>query len=201
MPDLKLAEDLLIGYKDSLLKIIEGFAESNLKYKFAAHERLFRLVTNVTTVFLSGWVALITWRKGFVGDALWFIIFSWVLHILSMLLICLGDFFILLQTRIGEKALSEKRNLIFEDKHILKGKLASLVHVEDLAEVQKVILEHSEEYDKKVDKVKDQINFKRGETYGKCSWMFSVAGGAFFFIAIIFSLFSIVKYLQSVPKI
>lgn len=174
--------------------------ESNLKYKFAAHERLFRLITNTTTVFLTGWVALITWRKGFVGEALPLILWSWSLHIFSILLVSLGDISIMLQSRIGERVLSDKRNHWFNSRHHLKSKLVGLRNEENPEIIKSIIEEHSKEFDQKVDTIIEKRLFKKADLYGQLSWWFGFTGGTFFFLAIIVSLYSIVKYLQLIPK-
>lgn len=189
-----LTESISLLYENSL---------NDLRlHKFAAHERVFKLVLNLSTLSITGWMAVVSWNFEPFSEQKFYVYISCLLFILSLLLVSLGDICIMLQSLFSEKVVSHHKQEFFVTKNQVNGLIIS--HT-DFSQITK-----EELHKKGTSRIVEDINKvtavrskdeRKAVFFGKFSWYTGMAGYFMFFCSATFLVYSMSNYVAKAQEI
>jgi len=189
-----------------LITSVQEIYDNNLvdakSHKFAAHERLFKLVLNLSTLSITGWMAVVAWNFEPFAEMKLSVYISCLLFVASLLLVSAGDVCIMLQSLFREKAsLTHKQNY-YSTINSINSLIIS--HTE-FAQITKEELHFqgakifSDDVSRRHSaKTKDETKATR---LGDWSWIVGLTGFGLFFIAAAFLVVSMSNYVAKAQEI
>lgn len=189
--------DLYVADRQAeFLKEMDQDSQQAETYKYNSHERLFKMILNSTTLALTAWVVIVGWKFEAYPSEKYFVIAAIALFVFALILISLGDMFIMLQSKAEEWKFAKAR-------HIWVRGCQEIVRAYDLSSSMGISYSiDSAEIEQQVDNVTEQIeentksDIAKAHRFYQLSWQFGVGGYIAFFIAVLFSAVAMPRYIS-----
>lgn len=179
--------DFLNKHHESISGLLQSQSELAFNDKSLAHGRIMQLIISLTTLSLTGWIGLVTWKFSSGSAEWWRPISACIFLITAVLLSAISDFFVILTSKYVGEFIEAEKGSWFPSYNTLETKLLmmTLSGRPEPEKVQQAIAEHLSEIQKPSDTVEKQT--KRIRRFHKFSWIIGVVGFLLFISAIFFS--------------
>ena len=186
--------DFLTNHRESISGLLQSQSDLFFNDKSLAHGRIMQLIISLTTLSLTGWVGIITWKFSAVAPEWWRPISACAFLIITVLLSAISDFLVILQSKYARELVEEQKNIWLPSYSTLETKLVmmTLTGAQDPEKILTAITEHFNEIEKTPDTMVEQS--KKIKQFYNYSWLIGIAGFLLFIWSICFSTYQIVMF-------
>jgi hypothetical protein len=187
---------------EDLYGLIKKSRKVTQDHKFSAHERLFKIILNLSTLALTAWVVIVAWNFEPFKTQKDNVLVSCNLFIASLLLVSLGDISIMLQSFFVDQLVNKYsvgvRKISSQISYLI------LQHTELKAISSQELLKQGTDFlhDEAKSLVEShKILPKLGHATVGGSWLFGMAGVLVFFVAIVNGIDKMTTYVTAAQEV
>lgn len=190
-------EDFIKSRNEAITKAFNESIETNLRFRFASHERLYKLIFSASTLSLTGWVVLIGWKFEPFSELKSLVYWSFGLFVGSLFLIALSDLSVIIQSALNEYVLSNYKKEWLRSETKIESQLIGHNSFDPIQSEQ-ILKAHSAEVSDFFNKSSLKTGFFYSQSHRALlmSWVTGILGIVIFFVAICFSLYNLTVYLE-----